>query len=174
MAIAARVRDVGTHQESFERLSVEEMSTATEARHYLPCGACSCCSDNCGNRACLHCESKLSGPESSSCGICQDPCQDDKIPFYTMCQIRKHNSEKSAWLVVGDDIYDATAYISSHPGGKNSILKKSGGVCDCVEDFHFHSKAGRQMWRIYYVGKVRKCPSQGSLQNDRQWWKFWI
>jgi cytochrome b involved in lipid metabolism len=93
-----------------------------------------------------------------------------------MCEIRRHNTEQSCWLVAGDTIYDATSYISQHPGGATSILKKSGGVADCSEDLMFHSKNGRKVWKKYVVGKVKKCPGpDGSLQGDvdKHWWMFW-
>jgi Cytochrome b5-like Heme/Steroid binding domain len=164
MAIAARIRDSGNHQ----GLHSEEISTP--ARHCLPCGACSCCSDTCGELECLHCESKSIDPELKSCSICKG----GKTSYYTMCQIRRHNSERSAWLVAGDDIYDATVYIHSHPGGKQSILRKAGGRCDCAEDFSFHSAEGRKMWRKCFVGKVRMCPSQATSPAGRHWWMFWM
>ena len=91
-----------------------------------------------------------------------------------MCEIQRHNTEESCWLVAGDTIYDATSYISQHPGGATSILKKSGGVADCSEDLMFHSKSGRRVWNQYIVGKVKKCPGpDGQGDGEKQWWMFW-
>jgi cytochrome b involved in lipid metabolism len=92
-----------------------------------------------------------------------------------MCQIRSHNTVQSCWLVAGENVYDATEYLAMHPGGERSILKKSGGVCDCTEDIHFHSKKGKLVWNKYRIGKVRKCPGPRGASNgdDRQWWMFW-
>lgn len=90
---------------------------------------------------------------------------------YTLCEVRRHSTGESAWLVAGDDIYDATEYLNSnqHPGGKVSILKKAGGVADCAEDLHFHSRNGRKMWQKYHVGKLVPCKGL----HERQWWQFW-
>lgn len=93
------------------------------------------------------------------------------VRFFPMEEVRRHNSVESAWLVVGDKIYDATEYIRIHPGGDRSILRKSGGVVDCTQDFNFHSKAGKEVWDRYYVGKLK--PASGSAA-DRQWWQFWM
>jgi cytochrome b involved in lipid metabolism len=95
----------------------------------------------------------------------------DGYRHYTMSQISRHNSINSAWLVAGDKIYDATSYLQIHPGGEASILRKSGGVCDCTEDFQFHSKKGRKLWQKHFVGKVKACPD---YLAGRQWWQFWM
>lgn len=76
---------------------------------------------------------------------------------YSFHEVSKHNTEESAWLLVGDDIFDVTEYLARHPGGKESILRKSGGIADCSEDFFFHSKRGRSLWKSCYIGKIRKC-----------------
>jgi cytochrome b involved in lipid metabolism len=70
----------------------------------------------------------------------------------------------SAWLVVGDTIYDATFYISRHPGGSESILKKSGGRVDCTVDFDFHSKKAQALWKNHKVGKLRPCVPKDAQQ----------
>lgn len=96
--------------------------------------------------------------------------------FYTMSQIRRHNHAGSAWLVAGDDIYDATSYLQKHPGGTMSILRKAGGVCDCTEDLQFHSRKGRKLWQQFHIGKVEPCRTTTDHDGDdsqRQWWMFW-
>lgn len=86
--------------------------------------------------------------------------------YFTICQVRQHSTPDSAWLLVGDTIYDATFYISRHPGGIESILKKSGGQVDCTVDFEFHSKKARRMWKDAKVGKLRPCNLQERFGKD--------
>lgn len=93
------------------------------------------------------------------------------VRFFSMEEVKRHNTAESAWLVAGDKIYDATEYIRIHPGGERSILRKSGGVCDCTEDFLFHSKSGQKLWQKYYVGKLKLAPGSTA---DRLWWQFWM
>ena len=76
---------------------------------------------------------------------------------YTMCQLRKHNTPTSAWILVGNIIYDATPYIQQHPGGMEAILRKSGGVADCTDDLRFHSKRAQKEWRKFKVGILVQC-----------------
>jgi cytochrome b involved in lipid metabolism len=59
---------------------------------------------------------------------------------------------ESAWVLVGNTIYDVTSYVSDHPGGTASILNKCGGIVDCKTDFNFHSKRAQKEWKRHKVG----------------------
>mmetsp|Transcript_14369 Transcript_14369/g.30737 ORF Transcript_14369/g.30737 Transcript_14369/m.30737 type:complete len:174 (-) Transcript_14369:215-736(-) len=143
-------------------------SAATIATHHshgkelVESDACLCCSDTreditSGVKA-MHESSR--GPETSwFMSALSSFCPTlDKEKTYTMCQIRKHNHANSAWILVGDTIYDATPYIRNHPGGMAAILRKSGGAVDCTEDLSFHSKRAQKEWKRFKVGTLRPCP----------------
>ncbi|CAB9503122.1 Nitrate reductase [NADH] (Fragment) [Seminavis robusta] len=129
------------------------------------CTACRLCDDVCGNSGCLCCEKKSA---MKKCKELMCDCKNGEAR-YTMCQIRRHATEESAWLVAGGYVYDVTDYIACHPGGKNSILKKCGGVADCMQDLQFHSNKGKKLWRKYRIGRVLNCGEQ----EDKLWWMFW-
>mmetsp|Transcript_10782 Transcript_10782/g.25694 ORF Transcript_10782/g.25694 Transcript_10782/m.25694 type:complete len:227 (+) Transcript_10782:273-953(+) len=171
----------------------------------LPCGACRCCEDGCGEPTCEDCfhnenvnndsqqkderwcferrrlevggGARQQQGHPSSC-----TSSNRRKSTYTMCEIRRHNTTESAWLVAGNDIYDVTEYMTVHPGGSSSLLKKSGGVVDCTRDLNFHSRKGQKLWQKYHVGKVGECPGTRRAQQSKQkvvsavekdWWKFW-
>lgn len=140
------------------------------------CDACACCNDTCGDEDCLSCTKK--SQRRNHRGI---PGEVGIFPFwsgaqpsasehtyYTMCQLRRHCTEDSCWLLAGDIIYDATPYLKgkSHPGGEHSILKKSGGACDCKVDIQFHSKNARSMWKKYKIGKLRSCAREKAFTDE--------
>ena len=137
------------------------------------CDACVFCNDVCGNPDCLSCDKRS---ECSSLSRC-DPnpafpfltigkkC-DSSERYYTMCQLKRHCTMESAWILVGDTIYDATPFLEIHPGGKQSILRKSGGACDCEMDMTFHSKAAIRRMKSRKVGKLRKCEREAVLLED--------
>jgi cytochrome b involved in lipid metabolism len=167
MAVKARMREIDARRESWSQPVKEYM---TKPLHSA-CGACTSCSDTCGDSSCLECDRKITNMESVS----TTSGGSDSVHYFTMCEIKRHQTKDSAWLVVGDDVYDATTYVNQHPGGETSILNKAGGACDCTQDFHFHSKRGRAVWKKYHVGKVKRCPGHdGRALNDRQWWMFWM
>jgi cytochrome b involved in lipid metabolism len=92
--------------------------------------------------------------------------------FYTRCQVRTHDNDSSCWLVAGNSIYDATSLLKSHPGGKECILRKAGGVEDCAMDIYFHSQRGREMWKRHRIGRLIECGEEIPSANP-QWWMFW-
>jgi cytochrome b involved in lipid metabolism len=146
---------------------------SNRALHTAPCGACFHCSDTCHDATCVDCEHKLMRLEPSHSST-SSSCGSDGLQSYTMCEIKRHNTAESCWLLVGNIIYDATSYMAQneHPGGATSILKRSGGAVDCTIDFNFHSKGGKRTWQKYRVGKLRKCPSHHQGE-EKQWWMFW-
>lgn len=96
-----------------------------------------------------------------------------RLHYHTLAEIQRHNTERSAWIIAGEDIYDVTEYVEYHPGGKYSIMKKIGGAVDCTRDLMFHSKSGQKYWKQFLVGKVTKFPSKNGLPVEKEWWKFW-
>jgi len=96
-----------------------------------------------------------------------------RLHYYTRLEILRHNTESSAWIVAGDDVYDVTDYVEHHPGGKYSIMKKVGGAVDCTRDLLFHSKSGQKYWKQFLIGKITKNPSKNGVPVEKEWWKFW-
>ncbi|KAL7442396.1 hypothetical protein ACHAXM_008393 [Skeletonema potamos] len=123
--------------------------------HHIQCDACTCCRDTCDNSNCISCQKK----QNTSM---MPRIYESSNNTYTMCQLKRHNHADSAWILVGDTIYDATPYIRSHPGGTETILRKSGGAADCTEDLRFHSGRAQREWRKFKVGTLVACPRQSS------------
>jgi nitrate reductase (NAD(P)H) len=90
-----------------------------------------------------------------------------------MSEIAVHNTEESAWIVAGEDIYDVTAYMNVHPAGKQPILNKTGGAVDCAQDLLFHSKRGQNIWSKHHIGKITTVPSRNGQPIEKPWWAFW-
>lgn len=149
-----------------------------EKNNRVCCDACPFCSDTCENPDCFSCEEKRDkiqtilkerqnqnkflfpfGRKADTCTI---------APSLTMCQIRRHNHAKSAWLLVGKSVYDATSFVPNHPGGQRSILRKSGGVADCTVDLNFHSKSAARAWKQEKIGNLVSCPGEIVALDDEQ------
>jgi len=104
-----------------------------------------------------------------------DDEEDDEgvLRYYTRAEISRHDTEASAWIIAGDNVYDVTDYVESHPGGRYSIMKKIGGSVDCTRDLLFHSKRGQNIWKEYLIGKITDVPSKNGQPVIKEWWKFW-
>ena len=122
------------------------------------CDACPYCNDVCDSPNCESCTNKSQNNERGNDNFrCFDACP-EKFKSYTMCQVRRHNSSNSAWIVSGNNVYDVTDYVKYHPGGTESILKRAGGAQDCSIDMEFHSKGARRMLSKLKIGVLRPCP----------------
>ncbi|CAD8085688.1 unnamed protein product [Paramecium sonneborni] len=49
-----------------------------------------------------------------------------QLKSYTIQEVQQHNTQKDAWIVLQDNIYDITYYIDKHPGGREQILRGVG------------------------------------------------
>mmetsp|Transcript_22391 Transcript_22391/g.35985 ORF Transcript_22391/g.35985 Transcript_22391/m.35985 type:complete len:267 (+) Transcript_22391:83-883(+) len=73
--------------------------------------------------------------------------------IYTMEHVAKHNSASSCWLVAHGVVYDATPFLTLHPAGDRSILRKGGKIS--TRDFDFHSSGARRKWGKYKIGHLK-------------------
>lgn len=45
---------------------------------------------------------------------------------YSLEECKKHNNDKSCWLVIHGKVYDVTEFLEEHPGGYDIILTSTG------------------------------------------------
>ena len=75
-----------------------------------------------------------------------------KIKDVTLDEVKKHNKETDAWIVIDDNVYNITDYIDKHPGGKESILKYAGK--DATKAFYqIHEKY--MLDDLKAIGKIK-------------------
>ncbi|KAG7024645.1 hypothetical protein SDJN02_13463, partial [Cucurbita argyrosperma subsp. argyrosperma] len=73
--------------------------------------------------------------------------------IYSMSDVKTHNSDQSAWIVVHGHVYDCTRFLKDHPGGTDSILINAG--TDCTEEFDaIHSDKAKKMLEDYRIGEL--------------------
>jgi hypothetical protein len=149
-------------------------------RIHSDCDSCPYCSDVCTKASCMSCigKRKLLNGNKQICNQRKTQSAETPIPFrlfsgnrkpdeketyISSCQLKRHNTKDSAWLLCGEVIYDATDFIKGHPGGEKSILRKSGGAFDCSRDMTFHSPRAIRMWKSKKVGILKPCPGESGI-----------
>lgn len=110
------------------------------------CDACPYCDDVCGNPKCMICSQKMRR-KPTGC---------------TLCQVRRHTTPESCWIVANHNVYDVTTFLPRHPAGTFSIVRHAGGR-DCSEDLAFHSTKAQRLWNQHKIGRLVPCPSEGDV-----------
>eukprot|EP00894_Picocystis_sp_ML_P000578 jgi/Pico_ML_1/51095/g2182.t2 len=55
-----------------------------------------------------------------------------------MEEVQKHNTEDDCWLVIGEKVYDVTAYLPEHPGGADIMLGSTVVVLALLYKYFFN------------------------------------
>lgn len=77
------------------------------------------------------------------------------LPTFTLDEVRSHNSNKSCFVTLGQNVYDVTDFLDSHPGGADLVLEYAGrDITDILKDesSHAHSEAAYEVLDDSLVG----------------------
>ncbi|KAI1890205.1 hypothetical protein AGOR_G00171280 [Albula goreensis] len=79
---------------------------------------------------------------------------ESNVKYYTLEEIKQHNSSKDTWLIIHDKVYDITSFLEEHPGGEEVLLEQAGA--DATESFEDvgHSTDAREMLEPYLIGEL--------------------
>lgn len=76
-------------------------------------------------------------------------------PIYTITEIAIHKDATSCYSVINNSVYDLTAFVNMHPGGKGAILSICGS--DGTEKFMKKHKGSDKFMKIltrYKIGSL--------------------
>ncbi|KAK4536538.1 hypothetical protein CDCA_CDCA08G2563 [Cyanidium caldarium] len=74
--------------------------------------------------------------------------------------VKAHNTERDAWVVVNDNVYDVTLFLRHHPGGAEVLRAHLGEDVTALmagaegAERHSHSKNAYKILRAYLVGRL--------------------
>ncbi|XP_058011550.1 uncharacterized protein LOC131184371 isoform X2 [Ahaetulla prasina] len=88
-------------------------------------------------------------------------------PFFTLAEVAKRSSDREAWLVIHDRVYDVTRFLDEHPGGDKVLLEQAGR--DATESFEDvgHSMDAKEMLKQYLIGEVH--PDDRKPDTSKAW-----
>lgn len=93
------------------------------------------------------------------------------LPTLTLAEVESHNTSKSCYVILGQNVYDVTDFIESHPGGSELVLEYGGKDVAAIlkdEDSHRHSEAAYEILEESLVGFVASGrKSNGSAANGK-------
>jgi cytochrome b involved in lipid metabolism len=79
-----------------------------------------------------------------------------------MATVAEHNAPDNCWLVINNNIYNLTDYISDHPGGEKNITDYCGKEATAAFETkgsgsgETHSDEARQILEQYYIGSLAR------------------
>lgn len=104
------------------------------------------------------------------------------VQYYTLEEIRLHNTSTDTWLIIHDKVYDLTCFLEEHPGGEEVLIEQAGS--DATESFEDvgHSTDAREMLMQYYVGELHmddrseQKPNEGNdtKSGESSSWTTWL
>lgn len=98
-----------------------------------------------------------------------------KAKQYTWQEVAQHNTESSAWVYIGNQVYDITPWLDRHPGGKEILLLTAGrDISDLFVTYHPFTDKAAEVIGKYHIGEVSStefpqfAPDGGFYQECRQ------
>jgi hypothetical protein len=77
-----------------------------------------------------------------------------QLPVLQWSEIARHRTEESLWVVISGEVYDLTAWVRYHPGGRDVLLRWAGRDATAAFTAAEHS-AATVMFRLNYrIGRV--------------------
>ncbi|XP_067215389.1 cytochrome b5 isoform X2 [Linepithema humile] len=89
--------------------------------------------------------------------------------LFTRAEVAKHTDSKDIWLIIHNNVYDITSFISQHPGGEEVLLEQGGH--DGTEPFEDigHSTDAREMMESYKIGEIVEEEKTKAGKSSRNW-----
>jgi 4-hydroxysphinganine ceramide fatty acyl 2-hydroxylase len=100
--------------------------------------------------------------------------------MYSKQEVAKHNSVQDAWVIYKSKVLDVTAFLSSHPGGKEPLIPLLGQ--DVSEAFSSveHSYSAIRMIEDMRIGYIEGTKNGGEKVKKQSWdpkkgmiWQVW-
>lgn len=112
--------------------------------------------------------SSLTDPHTNVAGSVSDGSGEIST-LLTTESVAQHATPQDCWIIISDNVYDVTTFVSQHPGGASYITKycgKEAGQAFESRDQNppqSHSPLARNLLRNYYIGPLGKIPTQLTL-----------
>jgi cytochrome b involved in lipid metabolism len=74
---------------------------------------------------------------------------------FTWQDVAKNNHVGSAWMIVRNKVYDVTAWVDTHPGGREMILLHAGRECtNTFDSYHPFSNKAESVLKKFEIGTL--------------------
>ncbi|MFA6253295.1 MAG: cytochrome b5-like heme/steroid binding domain-containing protein [Patescibacteria group bacterium] len=81
----------------------------------------------------------------------------------TTAIVTQHNMASDCWVTAGNNVYNVTSYIKSHPGGQSNIIKYCGGDIAAAFATQGHSANASNILASYKIGIIGSTVSTDAV-----------
>ncbi|KAJ3319034.1 hypothetical protein HDV06_006718 [Boothiomyces sp. JEL0866] len=74
---------------------------------------------------------------------------------YSTQEIAKHCHAHSAWIIIGDGVYDISKFLNDHPGGEQVLFEVLGKNATSHFEEIGHSNDARKMLLTFRIGRLQ-------------------
>lgn len=72
----------------------------------------------------------------------------------TAALVAQHNTASDCWVTAGNNVYNVTSYIRSHPGGQSAITRYCGADIAAAYNAQGHSANASNIFNSYKIGII--------------------
>ncbi|KAF9420121.1 hypothetical protein HW555_003534 [Spodoptera exigua] len=84
-------------------------------------------------------------------------------------EVKRHNTRKSVWMVIRNEVYDVTSFVDEHPGGEDPMLDAAGQDATIAFEDIGHSEDAKAMLKKYKIGSL--APGEGCCKMRAKLWR---
>ncbi|KAH9645139.1 hypothetical protein HF086_005684 [Spodoptera exigua] len=88
---------------------------------------------------------------------------------FTADEVKRHNTRKSVWMVIRNEVYDVTSFVDEHPGGEDPMLDAAGQDATIAFEDIGHSEDAKAMLKKYKIGSL--APGEGCCKMRAKLWR---
>ncbi|XP_013982125.1 cytochrome b5 [Salmo salar] len=80
---------------------------------------------------------------------------DSDVTYYTLEEVKTHNTTTDAWLIIHDKVYNVTSFLQEHPGGVEIVMMEAGADATASFEAVGHSPDAKEMLIQFYIGELQ-------------------
>ena len=85
----------------------------------------------------------------------------------TLVEMQEHNTAKSLWISIHNQVYDVTKFLEEHPGGEEVLIEQAGQkATEAFEDVG-HSEEARELIKEYHIGELADDDKEPEVEKSK-------
>lgn len=84
------------------------------------------------------------------------PTESVKNNSYSLSDVSKHNTRSDCWIIIKNNVYAVTSFLSIHPGGAGEIIPYCGkDATSAFQEMEKHDSRARDSLLTLLIGSIK-------------------